>query len=103
MLMKRLYLLALFTLLTCTSNALAASPSQAQLAITQAQNAQRQAAQSGHEWTTITPLIRQAQHALDTGLYDSAVALANTSKQHSKLALEQARRERTNWRLNLPK
>jgi len=103
MLMTRFYLLALFVLLPCTSNAQAASPSQAQQAIAQAQHAQLQAAQSGHEWTTISPLIEQAQQALDAGLYDNAVALARTSTQHSKLALEQAQREKTNWRLNLPK
>ena len=97
-------MLLLFVLSTicCISNAQTVTQSQAEAAIQSANELWEQSKRSGHEWTTIKPLVTQANQALDAKNFTQAITFARQAKRQAQLALIQAENEKTNWLLSVP-
>lgn len=67
-----------------------------------ARSLQAEASALGFEWSTIEPLIQNAESALHQRDFERAAQSADEAIQHSKLAIEQAHQAETDWRINLP-
>ena len=62
-----------------------------------AEQARAQAAELQYEWTTIAPLLKQAETARAKGDHDSANRLCEEARQQARLAIAQAEREAAAW------
>lgn len=98
-----LFILALLTLLSFNVNAHGTSKSQAEQVLQTATDLLARTITSGHQWTTLKPLINQSTKALQAKDFDTSISLANEAIEQSKLALMQAENEKTNWLHSLPK
>lgn len=75
---------------------------QIQAALMLAKQRQKEASQLGFEWSTIQPLIQDAEQSLQQGDLQTALSLAEEAQKHAELAIAQAIRSEQNWSLELP-
>lgn len=62
-------------------------------AYTDASSALKDAEKVKHTWTTAEDALKQSRKAADDGDYARAIELANQSREHSELAIQQSKTE----------
>jgi len=62
-----------------------------------AEAARQKAADAGHEWLAVGPLLQQAAEAADAGDWDAAIRLADEARLLAELGLKQAEVEAERW------
>jgi len=71
--------------------------------IQEAEQARTRANELGYEWNTIGPLMEQGHAAVKDGNQELAISLFNKAKQHSELAIAQAKYAEQNWTILVPR
>ena len=91
----KIILFLTISLIASISDTLLAEPTKE--LIVQAESLRLQAKKAGFEWTTIAPLIKQANQALKNGDQKLAEELAQKALLQAKSALKQADYAKNNW------
>ena len=85
-------------LLSLAPGAFAATKEQAEMALTNAIQAEDAAAAAGNRWLPAETALKAAKAALAAGSWDQAVTQASTAKAMAVRALEQSREQDAAWR-----
>jgi len=67
-----------------------------------AEAARKMSAEAGHEWTTVGPLIKKGQEAIEKGELESALKLCEKARFQGEAAVEQANIESATWTGRMP-
>jgi urease alpha subunit len=94
----RTSLLALASVLSIATAALAASEADYKAALAAAEAANEQAADVRNQWTTTAATINAAKKFAETGDFDQAVASAVEAEALAKASIFQATSEKTLWK-----
>ena len=95
--MKTQYTLLLFILIFSNSYCFAKSPENVSDLIKQAEELRQITKKHGFEWTTIGPLISQAQTAAQSGDQNKAKNFAIAAIKQAEEAIKQAKLADENW------